>query len=319
MAPKRNSARISAADPALLDRRLVSTAEGMLPTHTRISVLLPTGWESGLITGSHTCLNGDGKATIMYRVQYESGKEQETDLSTKDARLLGIDQLAADTPRSQRKSMRTDASAPTVGVTNIPSPSRLGEFKVADLRRMCTDLGLEAKGNKKEIIDVLARAHGTAKAMLAGVPPPAGAAGAEADERFLTQEEECHRLEELVTSLRGEMSSLQHLNDATASAHAKALDAASEAAAAEHTALEAALTEVHELRAKLVEAEARELRLMAELHELKGNVQVRANPKPILSSAGPYPRPRCPRLLRLHTRHLHSRCVPVPSDPACHI
>jgi hypothetical protein len=61
MAPKK-SARICAADPALLDRRLVSTAEGALPIHTRISVHHAKGWEDGLITQAFSCLNNDGKA-----------------------------------------------------------------------------------------------------------------------------------------------------------------------------------------------------------------------------------------------------------------
>ena len=163
MAPKK-SARNSTVDP-LLDRRLVSTAEGALPVHTRISVAHGKSWEQGLVTQTWSSLSSNGKPTIMYKVAYDNGKEQEVDLSTKDAKLITTH--AADTPRLQRKAsshteVRGVPEGPVVGITSIPSPSRLAALKVPELRRMCSDLGLEAKGAKKDLVAALSRAHSTA-------------------------------------------------------------------------------------------------------------------------------------------------------------
>ena len=166
------------SDPTLLDRKLVSTAEGALPLHTRINVLQARGWEAGLITESYTCLAADGKAVVMYKILYDNGKEQETDLSNKDSKLMTLKDVL-DTPRSQRKAEARGAaappnpSAPTVGVTNIPSPSRLGDLKVGELRKMCSDLGLETKGVKKELIETQpcpCRSRGDAHGQHASAP-----------------------------------------------------------------------------------------------------------------------------------------------------
>ena len=123
--------RLSASDPSLLDRKLVSTAEGALPMHARISVLIGKKWENGFIMQSYSCLNGDGKAVVMYRIAFENGKEQEVDLSTKDAKLVSAH--GADTPRSQRRSVVVESHMPAVGVTNVPSPSKLADLKVAEV------------------------------------------------------------------------------------------------------------------------------------------------------------------------------------------
>ena len=146
------SARKSVVDP-ILDRNLVSTAEGALPVHSRICVELKKGtWEPGLITQTWSALGTGGKPIILYKVAFEStGREQEVDLSVKAAKLFTSH--AADTPRLQRKASslveRGGDTGPVVGVTNIPSPSKLSDLKVPDLRRMCNDLGLESKGSKK--------------------------------------------------------------------------------------------------------------------------------------------------------------------------
>ena len=104
MAPKK-SARTATVDP-VLDRRLVSTAEGALPVHSRISVKLGKTWENGLVTQTWNTLGPTGRPLIMYKIAYDNGKEQECDLSVQDARL--ITSHAADTPRLQRKASYID-------------------------------------------------------------------------------------------------------------------------------------------------------------------------------------------------------------------
>ena len=299
MPSNKKSMRLSASDPTLLDRRLVSTAEGALPTHARVSVLLGNGWESGLITGSAMCLNNEGKAVIMYRIAYDNGLEKETDLSKVDARLVKAH--TADTPRSQRKSAAAPDGAPAVGVTNIPSPSRLADLKVAELRRMCTDLGLESKGTKKELTATLVRAHSTAQALLSGrglapviEQPSFGAATIEEDSR----EEQVKELEALVVHLRKELNAERNATKAAAAEAAllpelratvearEAALAASEATAAElRGALEAQVAEVSGLREQVAALEDREVSLQGELQELKGNVRVLCRLRPPKASA----------------------------------
>ena len=60
MTSRKRETRISVSDPSLLDRRLVSTAEGALPVYARVSVLFAHGWDDGLITQSYSCLNAEG-------------------------------------------------------------------------------------------------------------------------------------------------------------------------------------------------------------------------------------------------------------------
>ena len=184
--PRSSTARTSASETAL-DKMRVSTAEGALPVHTRIEVLHATkGWEQGLITESFARL--DGKAqVIVYKVAFDSGKEQEVELRDFEAIKL-VTTHSADTPRSQRKSSHTDvraaaaaaAAAPKVGVTNIPSPSKLNGMKLPELRKVCQDLGLESKGQKKVLISLISRAHSAAAAMLSGdlIASPSATAGA---------------------------------------------------------------------------------------------------------------------------------------------
>ena len=102
--PKR-SARASGVDP-LLDRTLVSSAEGALPVHTRVAVHLAGNWEPGLVTQTWSSLNGSGRPVILYKIQFDNGKEQEMDLSLQDAKLMTSH--SADTPRIQRKASYTE-------------------------------------------------------------------------------------------------------------------------------------------------------------------------------------------------------------------
>ena len=75
MAPK--SARKSGVDP-LLDRKLVCSAEGALPVHSRVAVnLTKEGWQQGIVTSTWSTLEG-----VMYKILWDhSGKEQQCDLS----------------------------------------------------------------------------------------------------------------------------------------------------------------------------------------------------------------------------------------------
>ena len=297
MPPK--STRISASDPTLLDRKLVSTAAGALPVHSRVSVLCGKSWEQGLVTETHSCLNGSGKAVIMYRIAYDNGKEQETDLSTKDAKL--VTSHIADTPRSQRKAdVRAQAAAPLVGVTNIPSPSKLAELKVAEMRRMCSDLGLESKGTKKELTEVLARAHSAAQALLSGdvTAPPEAMAGDDG-----SNEDTVKALEAQVASLSEQLSTERAVSidtrrealeqsksvaslTAAIKVREEALSGVEAEAEALHKRVEAAEAETAHLRSLVVAMEEREGRLQAELHELKGSVRVLCRLRPPKKTGG---------------------------------
>ena len=309
MAPKK-SARTATVDP-VLDRRLVSTAEGALPVHSRISVKLGKTWENGLVTQTWNTLGPTGRPLIMYKIAYDNGKEQECDLSVQDARL--ITSHAADTPRLQRKASYIDprdlAQGPVVGVTNIPSPSKLGSLKVPELRRMCSDLGLENKGAKKELMEQLTRAHSATQAMLSGQVAAGAILGEDAsasEEEMNGLKEEMRGLNETVASLRAELAS-----ERTALATVRAEEFQS---AAKTLSLEAKLAsncdalvrseawvtqlrgtvesrdaELASLRAQLESSEQRELGLQAELLELKGNVRVlcRLRPAKVPTKDGP--------------------------------
>ena len=287
MAPKK-SARTATVDP-LLDRRLVSTAEGALPVHSRISVKLGKAWEPGLVTQTWSSLGPTGRPLIMYKIAYDNGKEQECDLSVKDARL--ITSHVADTPRLQRKASYIDprdlAQGPVVGVTNIPSPSKLGGLKVPELRRMCSDLGLESKGAKRELMEQLTRAHSATQAMLSGQVAAGGCLGEDAS----ASEEEMRGLKETVAALRAELAServaLASVRADEVQSAAKTLSletklasncealVRSEAWVSElRGAVESRDAELASLRAQLAASEQRELSLQAELLELKGNVRV---------------------------------------------
>ena len=294
MPARKSSARTTTVDP-LLDRKLVSTAEGALPVHTRIAVELAKGWDSGLITQTWSSLNGAGRPCIMYKVMFDStGKEQEVDLSEKSARLITTH--VADTPRQQRKASYAEqtkkgSEAPVVGVTNIPSPSKLPGFKVPELRRICTDLGLETKGTKKDLIEFIERAHAAAQAMLSGAPAGLQPAAAGAGESASAHQEEMESLRAMVGHLNAEVKTQRSaLADAT-NAVAERTEAASAleaSVASSDAALRASEALVAELRASLASkdgelaslrdamehSEERELRLAAELQELKGNVRV---------------------------------------------
>ena len=171
MAPKRASARSSATDVLKLDRKHVSTAAGALPVHTRIEVLEAGGWKGGVITEAFSRLDGKNEA-ILYKIAFDhNGKEQEVDLREAKWLDLKIAEFTSSTPRSQRKSatqINAAAATPSVGVTNIPSPRRLNGLKLPELRKICQDLGLESKGQKKDVVAVLTRAHSAAQAMLSG-------------------------------------------------------------------------------------------------------------------------------------------------------
>jgi len=303
MASRKRETRISVSDPSLLDRRLVSTAEGALPVYARVSVLFAHGWDDGLITQSYSCLNAEGKPRIMYRIAYDSGKEQETDLGSKDARLITAH--SADTPRLHRKpSAQNNAGAPSTVVTNIPSPSRLAELKVPELRKMCMDIGLESKGTKKELTTILGRAHAAAKAMLSGLPldgPVTGQDDVAPDRRpTLAQHDRVSELEALVASLR---SQLLAATAATEAADARAAEvprlrqlvadreaslsestaalAASVATAAQlRTALATSEAQAEGLRQQVSELEEREEELQLEMMELKGSVRVLCRLRP---------------------------------------
>ena len=66
VAPRRQASRKSHAAP-LLDRQVISTAEGALPVHTRISVLYKDDWEPGFVTSSYSCLNGNRAVMCVHR------------------------------------------------------------------------------------------------------------------------------------------------------------------------------------------------------------------------------------------------------------
>ena len=303
MTSRKRETRISVSDPSLLDRRLVSTAEGALPVYARVSVLFAHGWDDGLITQSYSCLNAEGKPRIMYRIAYDSGKEQETDLGSKDARLITAH--SADTPRLHRKpSAQNNAGAPSTVVTNIPSPSRLAELKVPELRKMCMDIGLESKGTKKELTTILGRAHAAAKAMLSGLPldqPATGEDDAAPDRRpTLAQHDRVSELEALIASLRSQLLAataateaadaraaevprlLQLISDREASlSESTAALAASVATAAQlRTALATSEAQAEGLRQQVSELEEREEDLQSELMELKGSVRVLCRLRP---------------------------------------
>ena len=303
MTSRKRETRISVSDPSLLDRRLVSTAEGALPVYARVSVLFAHGWDDGLITQSYSCLNAEGKPRIMYRIAYDSGKEQETDLGSKDARLITAH--SADTPRLHRKpSAQNNAGAPSTVVTNIPSPSRLAELKVPELRKMCMDIGLESKGTKKELTTILGRAHAAAKAMLSGLPldqPATGEDDAAPDRRpTLAQHDRVSELEALIASLRSQLLAataateaadaraaevprlLQLISDREASlSESTAALAASVATAAQlRTALATSEAQADGLRQQVSELEEREEELQSELMELKGSVRVLCRLRP---------------------------------------
>jgi hypothetical protein len=193
--------RSSVVGDPLLDRQLVSTVDGALPVHTRVSVHLSRGWEQGFVTQTWATLGPNGKPLIMYKIAFDGGKEQEVDLGEKDAKLVTAH--VADTPRARGRTPsyaepRGVADGPMVGVANIPSPSKLSDLKVPELRRICTDLGLEGKGAKKDLVEQLTRAHATALALLSGhaLATPAAAEG---------ESEELGRLHALVMTLRAEM------------------------------------------------------------------------------------------------------------------
>ena len=288
--PSKQTARQSAAEP-LLDRKRCSTAEGALPVHTRIAVLDPkTGWEQGLITSAYATLDGK-QAVMMYKVLFDStGKEQEVDLRRKDAKLVTTH--VADTPRSQRRSHTEVTAAPMVGVTQIPSPSRLNGFKLPELRKICAELGLESKGQKKDVVAILSRAHSAAKAVMNGgaVVAKDGDEAASADDTTTSVAALTARVAELERSV-----GLESTAAALATAEAEAFAAAERTTAA---ALANAEETISELRAALAKAtaeaadsaaqvaacEEREERLQAELQELKGSVRVLCCLRPPKSS-----------------------------------
>ena len=289
----RNTPRKSGVDP-LLDRKLVSSAEGALPVHTRVAVLLNREWQQGLITQTWSSLGQGGKAIILYKIAFDSGKEQEVDLSVRDAKL--ITSHVADTPRLQRKASsnnvlgaREAANAPVVGVTNIPSPSKLGSLKVPELKRYLTDLGMEAKGNKKELVAALTRAHSAAQAMLSGAEvAPVGANN---------NAENVEDLKATIASLREELQTERAaLTDAAMEVTEKtsANEELVEELSNKSTLLTEAESTIASLRAALskkesegtqmsqwvVELEEREHQLQCELQELKGNIRVLCRLRP---------------------------------------
>jgi kinesin family protein C2/C3 len=210
-----------------------------------------------LITQTWSSLGPNGKPLMLYKIAFDNGKEQQVDLSDKDARLVTAH--VADTPRARGRipysEPRGTADGPIFGVANIPSPTKLADLKVPELRRICSDLGLDGKGAKKDLVEQLMRAHSTAQALLSGQAlTPAVAEG---------ESEELRSLHALVATLRAEA--------AQAMAAERALLAA----------LHAKDAQLDASQAQLSAAEDRELMLQAELQELKGNVRVVVRLRPL--------------------------------------
>ena len=73
----------------MLNRELVSTAEGALSVHTRIAILLPdAGWEQTMVTQTYSIMER-GTEVIVYKVQHDSSpRELEIDFRNFDSRLI---------------------------------------------------------------------------------------------------------------------------------------------------------------------------------------------------------------------------------------
>ena len=209
----------------------------------------------------------------------------------------------ADTPRSQRRSHTELTAAPVVGVTSIPSPSKLNGFKLPELRKICADLGLESKGQKKDVVAMLSRAHTAAKAVMkdglaAAADPSEGTGSASAsatDAAALSA-----RVAELEWSMAAKSAAA-----AKATAEAQVATEAERSTAAALAAAEATIAELREALAKsaaeataraaeVAAYEAREEQLQAELQGEEGAERAQVNH---LQAAPPRAAPRKRSLL----------------------
>ena len=235
-------------------------------------------------------------------------KEQEVDLSVRDARSSSPHRRHAATPAQgvveQCPRRAQGGERLVVGVTNIPSPSKLGSLKVPELKRYLTDLGMEAKGTKKELVAALTRAHSAAQAMLSGAEvAPVGANN---------NAENVEDLKATIASLREELETERAaLTDAAMEVTEKT--SANEELVEELSNKSTLLTEAESTIASLcaalskkesegtqmsqwvVELEEREHQLQCELQELKnGNIRVlcRLRPNktggPVAEGVGPH-------------------------------
>ena len=167
----RAATRRSCADP-LLDRELVSSANGALPACTRISINIDDVWENGNVESTYAQMDGK-KPVVMYKILFDyGGKAREVDLRNYDAKLLNDEDFTADTPRNRRvrvmyKEGKTagDSAPPTGGKSTGrsggrgkrgPSASAQTEGQQDEVEASAAALVLHEKSTEKSAFEAAA-------------------------------------------------------------------------------------------------------------------------------------------------------------------